>query len=421
MATIVLKSGNLPSVSSGTFYDNIVVRGAGGAPPGNGTPTARATGNPSTGTAPLSVNFDASASTDPDGDTLSFAWDFGNGATAPGPLASHTYTVAGSFTASVTVSDGRGGMDTANVSITVSGASPPPGGVSWDPRLSTLGLEVIEANVPPGTWYWKLKTAVFESDGEILPPPGGGSESNGTHAIYVKALNPDGSPIENQEALVSWPRDNPTQQASIRTKAAIDDFWGDFPMAGGWCPFFPDGPRGPYGARVAPVTAASDEVWGMGMPCNRHVSYRLTWKWSQKDSGQSKLSIHGGFGGPRSMQFVDRAKPRIVKILDSFSAAPEIRRLSPETEIIGRAFLPTQPMDGDPIQRARQWWDSQRGLILQYPDIDYWEAYNEPVIQTPELMAWYAAFESERVRLLAEQGLRACIGNFSVGNPDLPL
>ena len=183
-----------------------------------------------------------------------------------------------------------------------------------------------------------------------------------------------------------------------------------------------DGPRGPDGARVAPVTdVASDEVWGMGMPCNRHVSYRLTWKWSQKDSGQSKLSIHGGFGGPLSMQFVDRAKPRIVKILDSFSAAPEIRRLSPETEIIGRAFLPTQPMDGDPLQRAREWWDSQRALILQYPDIDYWEAYNEPIIQTPELMAWYAAFESERVRLLAEHGLRACIGNFSVGNPDLPL
>ncbi len=36
-------------------------------------------------------------------------------------------------------------------------------------------------------------------------------------------------------------------------------------------------------------------------------------------------------------------------------------------------------------------------------------------------MSWYAQFEAERVRLLAANGLKACIANFSVGNPDLPL
>ena len=259
----------------------------------------------------------------------------------------------------------------------------------------------------------------FESDGEILPPPGGGDESSGTHSIYLKALQPNGAAIENQEAVVSWPNGNPTNHISIWTKGAIDDFWGDFPMAGGWCPFFPEGPRGPYGARIA--GAPSDEVWGMGMPCNRHVSFRFTWKWTEKTSDQSKLTIHAGFGGPLSMQFVEKAKPRLIKILDSFSAAPTIKQISPETKIIGRAYLPHQPMDGDPIQRAREWWNANRQIILQYPEIDYWEGYNEPIIHTPELMGWYAQFEAERVRLLAENGSKACIGNFSVGNPDLPL
>ena len=137
--------------------------------------------------------------------------------------------------------------------------------------------------------------------------------------------------------------------------------------------------------------------------------------------GGSKLTIHAGFGGPRSMQFVQRAHPPLLKILDSFSAAAEVKRLSPGTKIIGRAYLATQPMDGDPVLRAWEWWNRMRSLILQYPQIDYWEGYNEPVIQTTAVMDWYARFEVERVRLLATEGRRACIGSFSVGNPDLPL
>ncbi len=58
-------------------------------------------------------------------------------------------------------------------------------------------------------------------------------------------------------------------------------------------------------------------------------------------------------------------------------------------------------MDGDPIERARQWWDQGRGLILQYPDIDYWEGYNEPIIQTPELVV-------DTVTPAASLGARLC-------------
>jgi hypothetical protein len=309
-----------------------------------------------------------------------------------------------------------------DVVVKGSAGPPAPGPAGWDDRLTELGLQVVEADVAPGAWYWRLVGGVFESDGEILPPPGGGSESQGTHSIYVQTLDSDGNPVEGQEATVFWPAESPTNQVPIWTKGAVDDYWGDFPMAGGsWCPFFPDGPRGPYGARVA--GAASDTVRGMGMPCNRHVSFRFVWRWTQKPAvpAGSKLTIHTGFGGPLSMQFIERARPGLVKILDSFSGAAEVERLSPETEIIGRAYLASQPMDGDPAQRAREWWDRSRSLVLQNPAVDYWEGYNEPIIQTVELMTWYAQFEVERVRLLAENGKKACIGNFSVGNPDLPL
>jgi PKD repeat protein len=54
------------------------------------------------------VDFDASASHDPDQDELTFEWTFSDGATASGPTVSHTFATAGGATvsATVTVSDG---------------------------------------------------------------------------------------------------------------------------------------------------------------------------------------------------------------------------------------------------------------------------------------------------------------------------
>ncbi len=57
------------------------------------------------------VNFDASSSSDPDGDPLTYSWDFGDGATDSGKVVSHTYNTAGNFIVRLIVNDGRGGTN----------------------------------------------------------------------------------------------------------------------------------------------------------------------------------------------------------------------------------------------------------------------------------------------------------------------
>ena len=51
--------------------------------------------------------------TDPDGDTLTYAWDFGDTTSSTTQNPSKTYTAAGTYTAKVTVSDGKGGSGSA--------------------------------------------------------------------------------------------------------------------------------------------------------------------------------------------------------------------------------------------------------------------------------------------------------------------
>jgi hypothetical protein len=66
-----------------------------------------------------SIAFSVAAS-DPDGDVLTYIWDFADGATSNQANASHTFSAAGSYTVSVSVSDGRGGVVSGSITVTVS-------------------------------------------------------------------------------------------------------------------------------------------------------------------------------------------------------------------------------------------------------------------------------------------------------------
>ncbi|HEU4327138.1 MAG TPA: PQQ-dependent sugar dehydrogenase [Roseiflexaceae bacterium] len=91
----------------------------------NRSPTAQMSATPDSGDVPLEVEFSASGSSDPDSDPLTYSWNFGDGHFAVGGLnVSHTYEITGTYTATLAVSDGKGGSNMASKRIDVGNLAP---------------------------------------------------------------------------------------------------------------------------------------------------------------------------------------------------------------------------------------------------------------------------------------------------------
>ncbi|WP_405246594.1 PKD domain-containing protein [Cellulophaga sp. Asnod2-G02] len=83
-----------------TYTVNVTV------PTANQAPTAVATSDVTSGAPSLAVQFTGETSSDPDtGDALTYAWDFGDGTTATTPNPSHSFTTAGTYTVTLTITD----------------------------------------------------------------------------------------------------------------------------------------------------------------------------------------------------------------------------------------------------------------------------------------------------------------------------
>ncbi|NNE00703.1 MAG: DUF4347 domain-containing protein, partial [Pirellulaceae bacterium] len=116
------------SLFDGTI-NRLVYNGQGGD---NTDPAALVAASLTAGSDPLSVTLDASASTDAEGDSLLYAWDFDSDGVIDqtGAVVAHTFTGAGRDVVTLIVSDGRGGSDTRTVEIDVLSTIPADGNVA---------------------------------------------------------------------------------------------------------------------------------------------------------------------------------------------------------------------------------------------------------------------------------------------------
>jgi PKD repeat protein len=115
-------------------------------PPGivTGSPVASFSLSPASGSLPLAVAFDASASHDTDGGTItSYSWNFGDGQTGSGRTVTHTFATAGTFTVLLTVKDNDGKMGSTTKTVTVIRSNlPPTADFSFSPATGLYPVDI---------------------------------------------------------------------------------------------------------------------------------------------------------------------------------------------------------------------------------------------------------------------------------------
>ena len=172
----------------------------GGGQPPNATPTAAFTAG-STG---LAASFDATTSTDADGTVAGYAWTFGDGATATGRTATHTYAAAGTFDVTLVVTDDDGATSTVVQPLTVA-AVPANTAPTAAFTSTTSGLDVAFDGAgsadPDGTvatWAWSFGDGTTGTG----TAPSHRYAAAGTYTVSLTVTDDDGATGTTSDSLV---------------------------------------------------------------------------------------------------------------------------------------------------------------------------------------------------------------------------
>ena len=192
---------------------------------GNQSPVAISSANPTTGAVPLDVSFSSAGSLDPEGQPLTYAWDFGDGATSTTANPSHTYTEAGQYSARLTVSDGVNASGATPITIragtvpAVSITSPADGMVfEAGAVISFTGAaaDAEDGTLPASAFTWNID---FLHEGHVHPGvpvvgvnsgtftiPTSGHDFSGNTRYRIGLTVTDASGLTASTFVTIWPR-----------------------------------------------------------------------------------------------------------------------------------------------------------------------------------------------------------------------
>lgn len=179
----------------------------------------------------LTVNVDGSGSSDPDGTIAGYSWNFGDGGTATGATASHTYATEGTHTITLTVTDNDGSTDTATQSVAVAGPNTPPV-ASFTASVNDLALSVdaSASDDPDGTissWAWNFgdgSTGSGETETHTYGAPG-------NYTVTLTVTDNDGDSDTTTRSVTAAA---PTVIAADAFNRTVSNGWGPADTGGTW-------------------------------------------------------------------------------------------------------------------------------------------------------------------------------------------
>jgi probable HAF family extracellular repeat protein len=124
-------------------------------------------GGPYSGVEGSPISFDGSQSSDPDGDPVTFEWNF-HGVVVPGNTAAYTYLDNGTFTPFLKGTDSYGASQTGTASVTVTNANPV---LAPNPDRTISGITVLVISAAfqdPGLGDGPFKVTQHWGDGASL-------------------------------------------------------------------------------------------------------------------------------------------------------------------------------------------------------------------------------------------------------------
>ncbi len=206
--------------------------------PGNVPPEPEITATVDAAT--RTVTFDASRSTDPNGDPLTYAWQFGDGQTGSGVRVSHTYAAGESFEVTLTASDGS---KTGTATTTVYPGNHPPTLTLRAPDLDrTFAVgDLVEAQATAAdpedgqlAVTWGIQVVHCSSPAECHQHPGARQDGPnfslefdghpGDSRLEVTAAATDSKGAATEQTFTVRPKQ---RRVTLRTTAAADFTIGD--------------------------------------------------------------------------------------------------------------------------------------------------------------------------------------------------
>lgn len=228
--------------SAGTYTVTLTVRDAGGlessvshdvvARDPNALPTAAFTAS----AANLALSVDGSASADADGSIAAYSWNFGDGGTATGPTAAHTYASGGTYTVSLTVTDDRGGSATSTQTVTVEAANVPPTAVANVVRGAdgmSITADGTGSSDPDGTltaYAWS-----FGDGGTAGGPTATHTYTTpGTYTVTLVVTDNRGATHQSTASVAVAPASTEDVLARDGFTRTASSSWGSAEVGGAW-------------------------------------------------------------------------------------------------------------------------------------------------------------------------------------------